>query len=253
MARVLVVDDALMMRKTIGTFLIRAGHVVVEEAANGEQAVAAYKKHQPDLVTMDITMPGVDGIGALEQITAFDPGARVVMVSALGQKHKVFEALQHGAKGYILKPFTEEKLLSIINELLGATSGGISPVVSEPAVMNANEKPLTAKMAFAVDHDTNNIRITTLRDFAPTDFDDLTKAIDGILLNHSQTIIFDFACGNALHTKSAPVYRNIIEGLITSGQIVKIVCYAQDYTSCFRNIPSLQAAEFELVKKRGAL
>ncbi|QDR82906.1 response regulator [Sporomusa termitida] len=253
MARVLVVDDALMMRKTIGTFLIRAGHVVVEEAATGEQAVAAYKKHLPDLVTMDITMPGVDGIGALEQITAFDPGARVVMVSALGQKHKVFDALQHGAKGYILKPFTEEKLLSIINELLGATTGGISSVVSEPVVMNANEKPLTAKMAFAVDNDANIVRITTLRDFAPVDFADLTKAIEGILQNQPPSIVFDFACGNALHCKSAPVYRKILEMVIASGQILKIICYAQDYTSYFRNIPSLQETEFELVKKRGVL
>lgn len=251
MARVLVVDDALMMRKTIGTFLIRAGHVVVEEAANGEQAVAAYKKHLPDLVTMDITMPGVDGIGALEQITALDPGARVVMVSALGQKHKVFEALQHGAKGYILKPFTEEKLLSIITELLGATAGGVSSAV--PAPMNANEKPLTAKMAFAVDTDKNNARITTLRDFAPVDFDDLKKALEGIFLNQPASIVFDFSCGNALHSKSAPVYRQILEMIIASGQMVKIVCYAQDYTAFFRNIPGLQAAEFELVKKRGAL
>lgn len=253
MARVLVVDDALMMRKTIGTFLIRAGHVVVEEAANGEQAVAAYKKHLPDLVTMDITMPGVDGIDALSQITAFDPGARVVMVSALGQKHKVFDALQHGAKGYILKPFTEDKLLSIIDELLGATAGGLSSLVSEPVVMNANEKPLTAKMAFAVDHDSDNVRITTLREFAPVDFDDLTKAIEGILLHRPPNIVFDFACGNALHSKSAPVYRKILEMVIASGLIVKIVCYAQDYTSYFRNIPGLQAAEFELVKKQGVL
>lgn len=121
-ARVLVVDDALMMRKAIGTFLIKAGHVVVDEAANGEQAVVAYKKHYPDLVTMDLTMPGADGIDTLMRITALDPNARVVMVSALGQKHRVFDALQNGAKGCILKPFTEDRLLSIIDELLGATT-----------------------------------------------------------------------------------------------------------------------------------
>jgi DNA-binding NarL/FixJ family response regulator len=253
MARVLVVDDALMMRKTIGTFLIRAGHMVVDEAANGEQAVAAYKKHLPDLVTMDITMPGVDGIGALEQIMAFDPGARVVMVSALGQKHKVFDALQHGAKGYILKPFTEEKLLSIINELLGATTSGSSAIGAEPTAMSAHEKPLTAKMAFAVDNDANNARITTLRDFTAVDFDDLTKAVEGSMLGRPDSITFDFSCGNALHSKSAPIYRRIIETVIASGYVLKIVCYTQDYTTYFRSFPGLQDIEFELVKKRGVL
>lgn len=122
MARVLVVDEASVMRKAIGVYLIKAGHVVVDEAANGDQAVVAYKKHYPDLVTMDLTMPGANGIDALTRITAVDPNARVVMVSAPGQKHRVFDALQNGAKGCILKPFTEDRLLAIIDELLGTTT-----------------------------------------------------------------------------------------------------------------------------------
>ncbi len=107
MAKVLIVDDALMMRKTIEKILTSAGHVIVDQAVNGEQAVQLYKRHKPDLVTMDITMPGVDGISALAEIMAEDPAAKVIMVSALGQKHKVFDALQNGAKSYILKPLQE--------------------------------------------------------------------------------------------------------------------------------------------------
>ncbi|MDF2569789.1 MAG: cheB 5 [Sporomusa sp.] len=254
MARVLVVDDALMMRKTIGTFLIKAGYTVVDEAANGEQAVAAYKKHLPDLVTMDITMPGLDGIDALSQIIAFDSSARVVMVSALGQKHKVFDALQHGAKGYILKPFTEDKLLSIINEILGATTSGLNEFQPESVLaIEQGDKPLTAKMPFSVETLEDGARITILREFAQADFDDLAKAIAGVMASQSSSISFDFTYGNALHVKSASVYKQMMESIVATGSRLKIVCYASDYTAYFRSVPSLKDVAFELVKKRGAL
>lgn len=254
MARVLVVDDALMMRKTIGTFLIKAGYTVVDEAANGEQAVAAYKKHLPDLVTMDITMPGLDGIEALSQIIDFDPNARVVMVSALGQKHKVFDALQHGAKGYILKPFTEDKLLSIINELLGATTSGLNGFQPETVLAKElGDKPLTARMSFSVETQEDGARITILREFSQPDFDDLAKAIAGVMASQTRDITFDFTYGNALHNKTALNYKQMLESIVAAGSVLKIVCYTSDYTAYFRSVPSLKEVAFELVKKRGVL
>lgn len=252
MARVLVVDDALMMRKTIGTFLIKAGHTVVDEAATGEQAVTAYKKHFPDLVTMDITMPGLDGIEALAQIIDFDANARVVMVSALGQKHKVFDALQHGAKGYILKPFTEDKLLSIINELLGATTSGLHGAQTE-VTKELGDKPLTAKMSFSVETQADGARITILREFAQSDFDDLAKAIAGVMVSQRENITFDFTYGNALHNKTAANYRQMLESIVAAGSVLKIICYTADYTAYFRSVLSLKEVAFELVKKRGVL
>lgn len=118
MARVLIVDDSLMMRKTLSTILQRAGHTVEAEAANGEQAVADYAKYRPDLVTLDITMPGISGTEVIKRILAIDPDANIVVVSALSQKRVVFEAIQNGAKNYVIKPISEDKLVAVIGLVL---------------------------------------------------------------------------------------------------------------------------------------
>jgi len=118
MARIMIVDDSMMMRNTLRRILEKAGHAVVEEAVNGQQAIDNYPKCLPDLVTMDITMPGLSGIDALKRILEYDPQANIIAVSALGQKHVVFEALQNGAKNYVLKPIHEDKLLSVLEMVL---------------------------------------------------------------------------------------------------------------------------------------
>jgi two-component system chemotaxis response regulator CheY len=118
MARIMIVDDALMMRTTLRRMLEKAGHEVVGEAINGEQAIENYPKCRPDLVTMDLTMPGIGGTETIKRIMASHPNANIVVVSALGQKHVVFEALQNGAKNYILKPIKEDTLLSVIKLVL---------------------------------------------------------------------------------------------------------------------------------------
>lgn len=122
MARILVVDDSLMMRKTLRSILEKAGHTVVAESADGEKAVADYEVFQPDLVTLDITMPGMSGIDVTKQIIRRHPEANIVMVSALGQKRMVFEAIESGAKNFIVKPITAETLLSVIELVLGKTT-----------------------------------------------------------------------------------------------------------------------------------
>jgi len=252
MAHILVVDDALMMRKTIGTFLVKAGHSV-EEAANGKQAVEAYKRQRPDLVTMDITMPELDGIEGLSRIMAFDSQARVVMVSALGQKHKVFDALQKGAKGYILKPFTEEKLLAIIDELLGATTGKSKEIPPDLTVMNSYEvKPLTAKMAFSIETREGKVRITVLREFAATDYEDMVKAIKNIRLGLPAEIVIDFTSGNGLSSKTVLPFKEIIEDAVVAGDALRIVCHTQDYASYFRSFSGVKEIEFDLIKKVSA-
>lgn len=121
MARIMIVDDALMMRKTLRRILEKAGHEIVGEAVNGDQAIANYAKCWPDLVTMDLTMPGLGGIEAIKHIVAADPAASIIVVSALGQKHIIFDALQNGAKNYVLKPIAEDKLLSVVNLVLEQT------------------------------------------------------------------------------------------------------------------------------------
>jgi two-component system chemotaxis response regulator CheY len=115
----MVVDDALFMRNMLKDIFVRAGHEVVAEAENGEMAFELYQEVKPDLVTMDIVMPKQSGIEALQAIMAKDPQACVVMVSALGQDSLVLEAVESGARDFIVKPFKEDKVLEIINRVAG--------------------------------------------------------------------------------------------------------------------------------------
>lgn len=117
MKRVLIVDDASFMRMTIKNMLANYEYEIVGEAENGLEAVEKYKELGPDIVTMDITMPELDGIQALRMIKKINPGASVVMVSALGQEAKMKEAIIYGAKGFIVKPFKEEILLGALSKL----------------------------------------------------------------------------------------------------------------------------------------
>jgi two-component system, chemotaxis family, chemotaxis protein CheY len=119
MARVLVVDDAAFMRKMVTDALSGGGHEIVGEAANGAEAVQRFQELRPDVMTLDITMPEKDGLAALREIIAVDPGAKVVMCSALGQESKVLESIKLGAKDFVVKPFQADRVLSAIEKALG--------------------------------------------------------------------------------------------------------------------------------------
>jgi len=116
MKRVLVVDDAAFMRLTLKTMLEKNGYEVVGNAENGAKAIEMYKMLKPEIVTMDITMPDMDGIAALGEIIKFHPKAIVVMLSAMGQEGKIREAVLLGAKGFIIKPFKEDILLKALSK-----------------------------------------------------------------------------------------------------------------------------------------
>ncbi|OEH85607.1 two-component system response regulator [Desulfuribacillus stibiiarsenatis] len=118
-AKVLIVDDAAFMRMMIKDILSKNGFTIVGEAANGEEAVERYKEHTPDIVTMDITMPEKDGIAALKDIKKINPAAKVIMCSAMGQQAMVIDAIQAGAKDFIVKPFQADRVLEAINKALG--------------------------------------------------------------------------------------------------------------------------------------
>jgi len=116
--RVLIVDDAAFMRMLLKTMLEKNGFQVVGEAENGSIAVRIYEKLQPDIVTMDITMPEMDGIEALRKIKIYDPKAKVIMLSALGQESCIKEAIMLGAKYFIVKPFKEDHVVETLNKIL---------------------------------------------------------------------------------------------------------------------------------------
>ncbi|MEN3042454.1 MAG: chemotaxis protein CheY [Fervidobacterium sp.] len=118
MAKVLVVDDAAFMRMMLKDILTKAGHEVIGEAANGVEAVEKYKELKPDVVTMDITMPEMNGIDAIKEIKKFDPNATVIVCSAMGQQAMVIEAIQAGAKDFIVKPFQASRVVEAVQKVL---------------------------------------------------------------------------------------------------------------------------------------
>lgn len=120
MAKVLITDDTLFMRVALKGILGANGFEDIIEAANGEEAVAQYATHRPDVVLMDITMPVMDGITATKKICELDPDAKVVMCTALGQKELVMEAVQAGAKDFIVKPFQSDRVLDAVRRLAEA-------------------------------------------------------------------------------------------------------------------------------------
>jgi two-component system chemotaxis response regulator CheY len=116
---VLIVDDSMLATEVLRRALHELGHRVVETARSGFEAVAAYKNSNPDVVTMDVTMPGMDGIAATEKIVREFPDARIVMVTSHAQKAMVMDALKAGAKGYILKPLQPGKLSEVLLQVVG--------------------------------------------------------------------------------------------------------------------------------------
>lgn len=116
--RVLVVDDAAFMRMMIKDILRKGGYEVVGEAEDGAKAIEKYKELTPDLVTMDITMPDMDGISAVKEIRKINPNALIIMCSAMGQQAMVIDAIQAGAKDFVVKPFQPDRVLEAIRKVL---------------------------------------------------------------------------------------------------------------------------------------
>lgn len=117
MARILIVDDALVVREKLKLIMKKGNHEVVGEATNGLQGYLLYQQLRPDVVTMDITMPGVDGLEGIKKIKEKYKDARIVIVSAMSQKSVILEALESGADSFILKPFEAERVLKVIQEV----------------------------------------------------------------------------------------------------------------------------------------
>ena len=117
MAKILIVDDSRTSRKILRGLLEESGHEVVAEAENGQEGVDKYKEFNPDITTLDITMPVMDGLEALTKIKEYDKNAKVIMVTAAGQQNKMVEAIKNGASEFVTKPFEKENILKIIDKM----------------------------------------------------------------------------------------------------------------------------------------
>lgn len=117
MAKILIVDDSRTSRKMLRGILEADGHEIIDEAVNGQEGVQKYQASKPDLVTMDITMPVVDGVEALKMIKALDSTAKVIMVTAAGQKNKMIDCIKAGADEFLTKPFDQQEIVNIVSKL----------------------------------------------------------------------------------------------------------------------------------------
>ena len=119
MHSILIVDDSRTSRKILRGILEDAGHKVIGEATDGQEGLNKYKELNPDIITLDITMPVMDGIAALKEIMSENPEAKVIMITAAGQQHKMIDAIKLGASEFVTKPFEKDEIISVINKIMG--------------------------------------------------------------------------------------------------------------------------------------
>lgn len=117
LASILIADDAAFMRMVLKNALIKLGHEIIGEAENGKVAIQLYEKLKPDIVTMDITMPEMSGVEAVKEIKKINPNATIIMCSAMGQQSMIVDAIQSGAKDFIIKPFTETRIKEALDKV----------------------------------------------------------------------------------------------------------------------------------------
>ncbi len=189
MARIMIVDDSTVMRLNLKRILTAVGHEIVAEAQNGKEACSLYEKFKPDLVTMDISMPVMSGVDATKAIVTRFPDANIVMISALNQKKMVYDALKNGARHYIIKPIDQDKVISVLSEVL--LTEGDTPMETIEDIQNEalKRKP---KESFAVENINGTFFIRIMEDFSTEDMEKLNLALQGIKYIKPLRVRLDF-------------------------------------------------------------
>ena len=186
MARILIVEDTIFIRSKIRDSVIDGGHVVVGEAENGLQAVNMYSILQPDIVTLDITMPLMGGIEALRQIIKINPKAKVIMLSAMGQQMIVVDCIKLGAKHFIVKPFGSSDLLRVIDEVLENV-----PVEQKEEVVKSNPT-ITGSEILNIHNIAGTFVIEIPNPFKKKCIEELLKVTEQILNIKPLNVVIDF-------------------------------------------------------------
>jgi len=221
MARVLIVDDSAIMRRNLKTILIQAGHTVVGEATDGGQAQLMYRSHVPDLVTMDITMPNVNGIEAVRLIRKEYPDAKIIMISALDQRSMVLEALKEGAKHYIIKPIETATVIKVVNKVLDTSM----PV--EASEQNAPEG--TNNAPFVIENINNTFHIFLSPSLNEDSFASLTQAIQGLLFVKSLKVVLNFGQIETLPDSLLGKVGDMVKAIRNVKGIIKVVARNKDF------------------------
>lgn len=235
MANILIADDSIIMRKNLKSIITRAGHSVAAEAVNGQQAYLLYNKDEIDLVTLDITMPVMDGIEALKKILEKDQDAKVIIISALDQKKMVFQALECGAKYYIIKPVTEEKIVNAFNKILNIHqpySHSIEPINSsesghglKKATDSTNNFTIIDKSEplppFNIDNINGIFMININNTIDTANISTLETAMQGLLFIKPLKIIFNI-CDSLLQKEIYDILAKIAKSIKSVGGELEI-------------------------------
>lgn len=226
MARILVVDDSKIMRMNISSILTKAGHTVVGEAADGREGHLMYRTHLPDLVTMDITMPGINGIDAVKLIMQEFPKAKIVMVSALSQRHMVFEALEQGAKHYLIKPVTYDSVVAVVQKVLGGTTGG-------KAQNETSEAP--TQPPFAIEPINNTFQIKITKFLTEENFKLLHQAVQGLLYVKPLNVTIDFGNNEYLPHSLLEKISGLVKAMKAANGVTKVVAKSANFIQLLKD------------------
>lgn len=224
MKRILIVDDSSIMRKNLRLILNREGYEVAAEASNGEEACRAYAEHKPDLVTMDITMPVMNGIEAVQTIIRSDPQAKIMVISAFDQRSMLFEAIENGAKHYIIKPITADKLLQAVRQLLemeeplDSKAAHEAPDQGSDAVEgNPTASPSAAGGAFTVENRNGSFIMSLPGPDCAVHLPMARLALQGLLYIKPLSVRFSFAGAEELDSRALEEVAGMVRQIIQSG------------------------------------
>jgi len=239
-AKILIVEDTIFIRSKIKDAVFEGGHVVVGEAENGVQAVNLYPILHPDIVTLDITMPIMSGIEALKQIIKINPEAKVIMLSAMGQQMIVIDCIKLGAKHFIVKPFSTNSLLRVIDEVL-------ENVPQKPkAIVPVEINPLISEFkAIDVHNITGTFVIEFPNPFNRKSIEDLLLFVEEVLNVNPLNIVIDFKNIEFITYQDIKVIDNIISTVRNTGG--KVVIYSQN-TKFIAYLHSMKVTQFNNIK-----
>jgi len=245
MAKVLVVDDSIIMRQNLKTILTNVGHTIVGEAANGLQGVTKYGECRPDIVTMDITMPGMNGVEAVKKIIESYPDAKIVMISALGQQMMVLDALQSGAKHYILKPIEPENVVKVIKEVMAMDSGEIAQEQEEPVAVAAPSPSVSIdEPPYAIENINGRFIINMRKNFNPVNYASIDGIMTGLLFVKPLDVVFNFDEIEYLQTDILNKMSNVVSNVLNAGGKYRLVSKSVKFVNYVKNLRIKGLEEF---------
>ncbi len=220
MARVLVVDDSTFSRRKLKTILTQAGHEIVSEAANGIQAIKEYERHRPDLVTMDVTMPIMDGVTAVQRIMGDFPDARIIIVSAITQRNMVLSALESGARHYIIKQSPDNKVMEVVNAVL--SDDGIPQKQQNEILCEKKQSKGISDMPISIENH-NGVFVIDVENVQVNNLEQLKTAIKGLTAVKPLKVIFNFGIMENLDNDSLDKLVLIMRSIKNSSGDIKVV------------------------------